>query len=131
MASVFTVVILNLVVVCSHLAQRSINIKETYMIKVEYEYQKQTGTLDLPKVSDYEGKQELIDSLDISNLEYAIIEEVLSVIAPDVDPTPKMYACERGGERNVISPSSEAARLGFTKLEATIDGNEIIILART
>ena len=98
------------------------------MIKVEYEYQNQAGTLCLQKVSDYEGKQELIDSLNTSNIKYAIIEEVLSVIAPDVDPTPKMYACERGGERNVVSPSSEAVRLGFTKLEAAIYGNEIIVL---
>ncbi|EJE8536185.1 hypothetical protein ACWOVX_004452 [Vibrio vulnificus] len=101
------------------------------MVKVEYEFQGQSGSLELKSVTGYINEKELIDSLETSDIQEAILEEVLSLIAPGVDPLPEMDACERGGERNVVSSSSEAKRLGFNKLKATIDGNEITILART
>lgn len=97
------------------------------MIKLEYVLEESSGELELQKLSNYDSKDEVLASLETTDLEYTIIEDVLKILKPDVDTTPKMYACERGGERNVISPKSEAERLGFSKLIAKIDDSQIVI----
>jgi len=98
------------------------------MIELKYEYQEKVGTLKLAELSGYSGKTDILGSIETSDLQYSIIEHALVHLSPEVDSMPVMYACERGGERNLISPSSEASRLGFTKLEAVIDSNKISIL---
>lgn len=97
------------------------------MIKLEYVLEQISGELELKGLSNYESKTDVLDSIGTSEIEYSIIEEVLKVLKPEVDTTPVMYACERGGERNVISPESEAKRLGFSSLIANIDDSRIVI----
>ena len=76
----------------------------------------------------FESKNDILSSIETSDIEFTIIEDALKILKPDVDTTPIMYACERGGERNVISSKSEAERLGFSKLIAKIDDSEIVII---
>jgi hypothetical protein len=99
------------------------------MIKVRYEFKGQQGELELHSLTNYQGKKEILDSIGTSVFEHTIIEDTLKQLAPDVAPTPEMYACERGGERNVISPSSEANRFGFSMLVAQIHDEIISIVA--
>ncbi len=97
------------------------------MINLEYVLEQDSGELELKGLSNYESKIEILESIGTNEIQYSIIEEVLKVLKPEVDTTPVIFACEKGGERNVISPESEANRLGFSSLIAKIDDSRIVI----
>jgi hypothetical protein len=97
------------------------------MIKLEYVLEGNSGELELQGLSNYESKNDILSSIETSDIEFTIIEDALKILKPDLDTAPLMYACERGGERNVISPKSEANRLGLSKLIAKIDDSKIVI----
>ena len=97
------------------------------MIKLQYVFEGNSGELVLKSLSNYGSKNDVLESIETSDVEYAIIEDSLKTLKPDVDPTPQMYAQSRGGERHFISPKSEAIRLGFSTLIANIDNFEIVI----
>ena len=97
------------------------------MIKLDYVLEEKSGEVELSGLSNFESKADILISIETSEIEYSIIDEALKVLKPDVDTTPVMYACERGGERNLISPESEAKRLGFSSLIAIINGSRIVI----
>ncbi|MBH0030280.1 hypothetical protein I6F10_05050 [Pseudoalteromonas sp. SWYJZ98] len=98
------------------------------MIEIKYEFKNKVGSLKLHKITDFSNKEEVLDSLGSSSLEEAIFEEVLSILDPDVDTIQPMHCNDRGAKRESLTLPSEAERLGFSKLVATIDGNEIFIL---
>jgi len=97
------------------------------MIKLEYILEQGSGELKLEGLSNYKSKTDVLESIGTNEIKYSIIEEILKELKPEIDTTPVIYACERGGERNVISPQSEANRLGFSSLIANIDGSKIVI----
>tara|TARA_B100001971_G_C18255072_1_gene581404 strand:- start:2635 stop:2934 length:300 start_codon:yes stop_codon:yes gene_type:complete len=97
------------------------------MLKVEYIHEDNFGELELENLSGYSSKDEIESSINSSDIEYTLVEDLAKLLASDIDTTPQVYACERGGERNLISPESEARRFGFTKIIATIGNHTINI----
>ncbi|WP_318517441.1 hypothetical protein [Photobacterium leiognathi] len=99
------------------------------MIKIDYIFNDKCGEIELGSLTGFESKDDILDSIGIPTLEYIIIEDVLQILNPDIDPAPVMSTKERGGYRGEpISPKSEAERLGFSKLAATIDEFKVIII---
>ncbi|MDA3140380.1 hypothetical protein [Vibrio metschnikovii] len=99
------------------------------MIKVEYILDGQEGELDLAGLTSFSSKEEVVESWGKSTtLEYYLVEDTLATLKPEVDAFPILHACERGGERNVISPESQAKKFGFTKLVGCFEGDKIIIV---
>ena len=74
------------------------------MLKVEYIHEDNFGELELENLSGYSSKDEIESSINSSDIEYTLVEDLAKLLASDIDTTPQVYACERGGERNLISP---------------------------
>jgi hypothetical protein len=99
------------------------------MIKIDYIFNDNLGEIELGLLTGFGSKEYILESIGTSTLEDIIIEDVLQILNPDIDPTPIMVARVRGGDRGEpISPKSEAERLGFSKLVATIDDSKVIII---
>ncbi|MEA5245057.1 hypothetical protein [Vibrio parahaemolyticus] len=98
------------------------------MIKVEYILDEQEGELDLAGLTSFSSKEEVVESWGKSTaLAHYLVEDTLAILKPEVDSFPMLYACERGGERNVISPESQAREFGFTKFIAKLDNQTLTI----
>ncbi|EHH0849923.1 hypothetical protein VCSRO184_3611 [Vibrio cholerae] len=99
------------------------------MIKVEYILDGQAGELELQTVTSFASKEEIVESWGNSlPLEFYLIEDALAILKPEVDAIPLPAACERGGERNFVTPQSHAQKFGFTKFVASIDGKKAHII---
>ncbi|MGI2217102.1 hypothetical protein ACRN94_08960 [Shewanella baltica] len=68
------------------------------MIELKYEYQDKVGSLILYEIVGYRGMQDLLNSLETSDIQFSIIEQALLVLNPEIDSSHEIYACERGGE---------------------------------
>ncbi|MGF1688388.1 hypothetical protein L4C36_17120 [Photobacterium japonica] len=99
------------------------------MIKVNYVFKGKLGEIELGHLTSFESKEDVLESVGTSTLEHIITEDVLKILNSEIDPTPVLVARERGGDRGEpISPQSEAERLGFSKLVATIDDSKVVII---
>lgn len=99
------------------------------MIKINYIFNDNLGEIELGLLTNFKSKEDILESVGTSPLEYIIIEDVLQILNPNIDPIPIMAASIRGEYRGEpISPKKEAERLGFSKLVATIDDSKVIII---
>ena len=100
------------------------------MIKIDYIFNGDLGELELGYLTDFKSKDDILESVDKSMLEYIIVEDVLQILNPVINHIPVMVARKRGEYRGKpISPQSEAERLGFSKLVATIDESIVVIIS--
>ncbi|EGR3150045.1 hypothetical protein C4D02_RS21885 [Vibrio parahaemolyticus] len=73
------------------------------MIKLTFEFQGELGEIELQQLAGYRDRDDILDSIGTSEIEYCIIEQALKQLDSDVDPTPQMYACVRGGKKRNIA----------------------------
>jgi hypothetical protein len=99
------------------------------MVKVEYALDNNEGVMMLDSIGGYNSKKDILNSVNTSELMFSVIDDVLSKLKPNMDLTPDIPACSRDGDkRNIVTPESEAHRLGFSKLTLTINDLPAIII---
>jgi hypothetical protein len=98
------------------------------MIKVEYVLDGTKGELELVGLTSFESKEDILEVWGKSSvLEDVLVEDVMGHLKPEVDATADMYACERGGERNLVTAKSQAEKFGFSHFSVELDGNNLVI----
>ena len=99
------------------------------MMKLDCEFNSNKYNLELFELNDYYSKVEVLAAIEKEEdeLKYTIIEMALKEIDSSIDVSHFIFSSERGEERNLVSPYSEAKRLGFTKLIANIYNVEVIV----
>jgi hypothetical protein len=60
------------------------------MIKLEYVLEGNSGELELQGLSNYESKNDILSSIETSDIEFTIIEDALKILKPDLDTAPAL-----------------------------------------
>lgn len=98
------------------------------MIKVKYVLDGTKGELELTKLTSFESKEDILEIWGKSTvLDEVLVEDVMGQLKPEVNTEEDIDACERGGERNLITAESQAKKFGFSRLSVELDGNKLEI----